>query len=85
MLERAYLLAKGQAITPVHFPGLTAGSAETPQTGSGLPLVNLEEMEQLHIKKVLEHCAGDKYKASEILGISLSSLYRKLAKTGQGT
>jgi transcriptional regulator with PAS, ATPase and Fis domain len=37
-------------------------------------------MEKLHIKGVLEKCAGDKYKASEVLGISLSSLYRKLTK-----
>jgi transcriptional regulator with PAS, ATPase and Fis domain len=39
-------------------------------------------MEKVHILKVLEHCKGDKYKASEVLGLSLSSLYRKLAKIG---
>jgi DNA-binding NtrC family response regulator len=85
MLERAYLLAKGQEITVAHFPGLmSATPTASQQVGSGLPLVNLEEMEQIHIRKVLEHCGGDKYKASEILGISLSSLYRKLAKNSPG-
>lgn len=82
MLERAFLLARGQEITPVHFPGLSAVSAALPQEGNGFALINLDEMEKIHIQKVLEHCAGDKYKASEILGISLSSLYRKLGKVG---
>ncbi|HMD69317.1 MAG TPA: sigma-54 dependent transcriptional regulator [Chitinivibrionales bacterium] len=84
MLERAFLLARGQEITPAHFPGLSAGGSPQPQGDRGVSLVTLEDMEMLHIKGVLDKCAGDKYKASEILGISLSSLYRKLTKTGSG-
>jgi DNA-binding NtrC family response regulator len=80
MLERAFLLARGQEITPAHFPGLAMGPVFSPQADVESPLVNIDEMEKTHIKKVLDHCAGDKYKASEILGISLSSLYRKLTK-----
>jgi DNA-binding NtrC family response regulator len=83
MLERAFLLARGQEISPAHFPGLGLGPAAKPQGGNGYLAVNLEEMEAIHIKNVLEHCGGDKYKASEILGISLSSLYRKIAKIGE--
>ncbi len=85
MLERAFLLARGQEITPAHFPGLSAGAFAPPQGGKDVSLVTLGEMETLHIKGVLDKCAGDKYKASEILGISLSSLYRKLTKTGGET
>jgi DNA-binding NtrC family response regulator len=80
MLERAFLLARGQEITPAHFPGLAMGPVSPPQADVESPLVNIDEMEKTHIKKVLDHCGGDKYKASEILGISLSSLYRKLTK-----
>jgi DNA-binding NtrC family response regulator len=78
MLERACLLARGQEILPEHFPGLTTKPNAAPQGVNVVHLVNLEEMEKIHIKSVLEHCAGDKYKASSLLGISLSSLYRKL-------
>ncbi|HUI93487.1 MAG TPA: sigma-54 dependent transcriptional regulator [Chitinivibrionales bacterium] len=84
MLERAFLLARGQEIEPVHFPGLNAAAPSPLQGGNGFSPINLEEMEKIHIKRVLDHCAGDKYKASEILGISLSSLYRKLAKVDEG-
>jgi DNA-binding NtrC family response regulator len=80
MLERASLLARGQEISVTHFPGLSAGPAAQPQAESETPLVNIDEMEKVHIRKVLERCGGDKYKASDILGISLSSLYRKLTK-----
>jgi DNA-binding NtrC family response regulator len=81
MLERATLLARGQEITPAHFPGLSVEpSVAAPQENADTPLVNIDEMEKMHIKNVLERCGGDKHKASEILGLSVSSLYRKLAK-----
>jgi two-component system response regulator PilR (NtrC family) len=34
--------------------------------------------EQAHINQVIERCQGDKRRAAEYLGLSLSSLYRKL-------
>jgi DNA-binding NtrC family response regulator len=80
MLERAFLLARGQEIAPAHFPGLSASQATRVQEDAEMPLVNIDEMEKVYIKRVLDHCSGDKYKASEILGISLSSLYRKLSQ-----
>jgi DNA-binding NtrC family response regulator len=80
MLERASLLARGQEILPVHFPGLGVVPSAHPRDEGEPLLVNIDEMEKVHIKKVLERCGGDKYKASDILGISLSSLYRKLTK-----
>jgi DNA-binding NtrC family response regulator len=80
MLERAWLLARGQEIAPEHFPGLDAPLAARVPGDASTPPMNLDEMERVHIQKVLEHCKGDKYKASEVLGISLSSLYRKLAR-----
>jgi DNA-binding NtrC family response regulator len=42
--------------------------------------MSLDALEEQHIKKVLQQVAGDKVKASQILGINLSTLYRKLAR-----
>jgi DNA-binding NtrC family response regulator len=42
--------------------------------------MTLDALEEQHIKKVLEKMGGDKVKASQILGINLSTLYRKLAR-----
>ena len=40
----------------------------------------LDALEEEHIKKVLQKVSGDKVKAAQILGINLSTLYRKLAR-----
>ena len=42
--------------------------------------MTLDALEEQHIKKVLHIVQGDKVKAAEILGINLSTLYRKLAR-----
>jgi DNA-binding NtrC family response regulator len=42
--------------------------------------VTLDALEEEHIKKVLSKVNGDKVKAAQILGINLSTLYRKLAR-----
>lgn len=43
---------------------------------------NLEEIEKSHILSVLKETGGNKTKASEILGIGLTTLYRKLQSYG---
>jgi DNA-binding NtrC family response regulator len=83
MLERACLLSRGQELAPEHFPGLGLQAPAHALGDDGASLVSLDEMEKMHIRKVLEHCKGDKYRATEVLGISLSSLYRKLSKIGE--
>jgi two-component system, NtrC family, response regulator AtoC len=42
--------------------------------------MTLDALEEQHIKKVLQKVNGDKVKAAQILGINLSTLYRKLAR-----
>jgi DNA-binding protein Fis len=39
----------------------------------------MREQEQSHMNRALQHCEGDKEKAALLLGISLATLYRKLA------
>ncbi len=41
-------------------------------------LISLETVEQRHVRKVLAHFDGDKPATAKVLGIDLSTLYRKL-------
>lgn len=41
------------------------------------PLLDLHQVEQNHIRRVLEATANNRNRASEILGISKSTLWRK--------
>jgi DNA-binding NtrC family response regulator len=45
----------------------------------------LEEVERIHVQRVLEMCNGNQVRASEILGIGRTSLYRHLKKTAGAT
>ena len=40
----------------------------------------LEEMEKRHIQRVLEFTGGNRQQAAKILGINLSTVYRKIEK-----
>ena len=40
----------------------------------------LRDQEVTHLNRALAFCGGDKEKAAEMLGISLATLYRKLAE-----
>jgi transcriptional regulator with PAS, ATPase and Fis domain len=80
VLERAMILGNGEWITPADLPG-----QKTPENVACLE-GNLEEAlmqyERVHIERVLEKTAGDKKQAADILGLSLSTLYRKIEHLG---
>ncbi|MFH1762107.1 MAG: sigma-54 dependent transcriptional regulator [bacterium] len=81
MLERAMLFSQGGTITSDHF--LERGSfrdIKNHQHSVKVGIRPLEEIELEHIQNALDFFKGDKEKASNALGISLSSLYRKLPK-----
>jgi transcriptional regulator with PAS, ATPase and Fis domain len=76
MVERAVLLAQGKPLSVDHFPGLQICKEQVLERV--IPNNwNLETIEKDHIVKALRHF-GDKGDASKALGISLSSLYRKM-------
>ncbi|MBD3346675.1 MAG: response regulator [Chitinivibrionales bacterium] len=77
MLERAMLLASGENIATSHFPGM---DANVPVVESNNENLSLDDIVKHHVVKVLQSCNGDKNQACKILGISLSSLYRRLGK-----
>jgi len=80
ILERAMILGNGEWITSADLPSQEVPDKEVTLDG------NLEEavkdFEKSHIESVLEKTAGDKKRAAELLGFSLSTLYRKMEKLG---
>jgi len=78
ILERAVLLARGGELKPAHFIGLSA--ERVINTSANGEVMNLEAMEGIHIKSVMDSFNGDARQAAEALGVSLATLYRKLKK-----
>jgi len=77
VIERAVLLAQNGLIDPAHLPEeLRMVSESAPQH-----IWSLEEMEQRHIKQVLQH-AHDYDEAARLLGIDPATLWRKRKKYG---
>lgn len=72
VLERAVILAGSQEFIPADLP------YEIQQGKTGASGLSLAEVEKAHIQKVLRHTAGNKTKTAELLGIGLTTLYRKI-------
>jgi DNA-binding NtrC family response regulator len=77
-LERAVIFARRDEITAADLPEAVRGA--TPRDPD-YP-VNLREataeFERAHILRVIEQCGGNKRKAAKVLGLGVTSLYRKL-------
>lgn len=80
-IERAVILSSGEEITLADLPfELQQAVPASPQkTFSAFELASAEK---LHIQKVLNYSNGNKTKTAELLGIALTTLYRKLAEYG---
>ncbi len=75
VLERAVVLARGGNLNTDHFSGLKQYRLES---GSIENEINLDRLEDRHIRDVLNRCNNDKKKTLKILGISRATLYRRL-------
>ncbi|HEU4341071.1 MAG TPA: sigma-54 dependent transcriptional regulator [Candidatus Binatia bacterium] len=80
VLERAMILGDGEWITPRNLPGQHSASDEFSSEDNLAKAVELYE--KSHIERTLGKSGGDKIHAAELLGLSLSTLYRKLEKLG---
>jgi DNA-binding NtrC family response regulator len=86
-VERAVVLG-GEALGIADFAPRGGGSARRPDTapapGGDYPFseLSLEDLERLHIEKVLELCGGQKARAAAILGINRTTLWKKLRQYG---
>lgn len=82
VLERAMILGNGEWISPTDLPhGEAPEAAPSGPAGDNLKDA-MHAYEKTHIQKVLQKTEGDKKRAAERLGLSLSSLYRKLEEFG---
>jgi len=75
VLERALLLAGAQPLSRNHFPGLTVSAFSTQSRAGPLSIAGAEEKQ---IRSALERFDGNTSKAADVLGISRTTLYRKL-------
>jgi DNA-binding NtrC family response regulator len=78
VLERALLLSRGNPLSTDHFSGLE--SVPVPVEQKNEDTSDLTKMEEAHIKTVMQRFRNDTKKASEVLGISRATLYRRLKK-----
>ena len=77
-VERAVALCDG-TVRLEHLPERIRASARaTKDPEAGIP--TLDEVERRHILAVMERTEGNKARAAELLGIDLSTLYRKLRR-----
>ncbi len=79
-VERAVILAETDVIHSHDLPEKLQSSSVVVTDDSGGVEPTLEEVEREHIKRVLRKVEGDKAKAARVLGIHLSTLYRKLQR-----
>ncbi len=83
-IEHAMILGAGEWITVQDLPrSLRESDSPLPPVGDDLREA-LAAYERIHIETVLRRTDKDKRKAAELLGLSLSSLYRKLNELGIG-
>jgi DNA-binding NtrC family response regulator len=80
VLERAMILGNGEWIRPVDLPGQASNGDDV--TAEDNLVKAIELYEKTHIERTLGKTAGDKIRAAELLGLSLSTLYRKIEKLG---
>jgi two-component system, NtrC family, response regulator len=77
IIERAVILSDGQTLSESSLPKEILHKAN-----SNSQSLNLEDIEKTHILSILDQTNGNKTKAAEILGIGLTTLYRKLQTYG---
>lgn len=81
LIERAVLLCQSRQISaddlalPRQQTTNNSCSSDSP-----LPMLTLEQAERQLIQQALQQCQGNKQKSADLLGITKSSLYRRLEK-----
>jgi DNA-binding NtrC family response regulator len=78
-IERAMILCDGEMLNVSHFPHLLS-LKKTADGFDGDLKVSVRKFERETILRALEMSGQDKNRAADALGMSLSSLYRKLAE-----
>lgn len=82
-IERALILSEDEQIVPPDLPAAVRGESASDWNGSLTLAVATQQFESNHIRKAIDICEGNKREAAKLLGVSLSSLYRKLDLKGE--
>lgn len=83
VIERAVLLCEGPIIRSSHLPPEVKGASKHDVTAFSFPFgATLVEVEQFLILQTLRQVEGNKARAARLLGVSLRTLYNKLARYG---
>ncbi|MGH9391993.1 MAG: helix-turn-helix domain-containing protein, partial [Vicinamibacteria bacterium] len=81
ILERAVLMAQEDFITLKDLPQYLFSEQALKDTGSpSREMLTLEDVEKAHIKRVFEKHMNNKFQTAKDLGISRSTLYKKLER-----
>ncbi|RVU41673.1 sigma-54-dependent Fis family transcriptional regulator [Rheinheimera riviphila] len=84
LIERAVLLCQDTVIEPADLalPKQVSAMSANEHDTQQLPMMTLEQAELQLVRQALGHCQGNKQKTADLLGITKSSLYRRLEKYG---
>jgi transcriptional regulator with PAS, ATPase and Fis domain len=80
VIERCVIMANGIVITTDLLPVEIKQSAFPSTKDNVISSFKLAHAEKTHIQKVLNYTNGNKTKTAELLGIALTTLYRKIAE-----
>ncbi|UCF93755.1 MAG: sigma-54-dependent Fis family transcriptional regulator [Desulfobacterales bacterium] len=76
MIAAAVLIEEGKTLSLAACPSLL--SYNGPERRRNVDLLTLEELEKRHIERVLELTGGNRPQAAKILGINVTTVYRKI-------
>jgi DNA-binding NtrC family response regulator len=87
VIERGVILEEGARLTVDSLPTRLLEPKKSARPGSGVFEVvdragTLEDIEREYLIQVLEQCGWQKKRASDVLGINSSTLYRKIQRYG---
>lgn len=84
IIASAVLKETGDILRLASTPKIGIGISSLPEDESG-ELLTLQEIQELHIQRALEHTQGNRTRTAKILGIGLRTLQRKLKQYGNKT
>ncbi len=82
VIERAVMVADEDFILMRHLPSYMLQEKREESEMEEGRIISLDEAEKIHIEKILRITEGNRQRAASLLGISRTSLYRKMRKHG---
>lgn len=79
IVERSIILAEEETLSTENLPAEFLANASTPVTDNPM---KLNDIERIHIRKILKYTNGNKSEAARLLGIGIATLYRKIEEYG---